>query len=309
LNTIEIHSTNECLHAVDVTASQSSEIHGHWEPALGELMAKMPVSLAIREIHRMVKFTDILAKYNGPVETILDVGCGDGSWWQSLPAKQGKIFGIDISNSVIVNAKDRMDDAALIDVSSPTIQSELQSRNWPATYDLVIGNCSLEHVPDINAALSNISYLLDSGGKFILFVPTPDWAMRGIMLSLLKKYAPRLAMTFSGAANGFFQHWHLMDANTWKIILERHGFDLEEVSVIGGKKTEWLFRFGLPFSFLSFIYKSIAGFYPVNLCSKRLVTLLTKKVFAFINEDLSASAKGDHHDEYSIEYAFNCVKK
>lgn len=272
-------------------------------------MLKMPVSLAIREIHRMVKFVDILEKCNGPLEAILDVGCGDGSWWRSLPAKPGKVFGIDISASVIVTAKGRLDDAALIDVSAPSVQSEIKLRRWPSTYDLVIGNCSLEHVPDINAALANINSLLNANGNFVLFVPTPDWALRGVTLSILKKYAPRLAMLFSGAANGFFQHWHLMDAKTWKILLEGHGFAVEESTIIGGQKTEWLFRFGLPFSFVSFLFKSLAGFYPVRFCSKSLIALLTKKVFAFIKDDLSASAKGDHHNEYAIEYAFKCVKK
>ncbi len=138
----------------------------------------------------MVKFVDILVKCNGPLETILDVGCGDGSWWRSLPAKPGKVFGIDISESVIISAKDRLDDAALIDVSAPSVQSEIKLRRWPSTYDLVIGNCSLEHVPDINAALANINSLLNANGKFVLFVPTPDWALRGVTLSILKKRTP-----------------------------------------------------------------------------------------------------------------------
>jgi hypothetical protein len=74
-------------------SSQWFEGYSQWESILNRLMQTMPVSLAVRELHRMIKFGEVMCRWDGVMETVLDVGCGDGSWWQAVPHKRGRIYG------------------------------------------------------------------------------------------------------------------------------------------------------------------------------------------------------------------------
>src|SRR5690242_9277517 len=62
-----------------------------------------PVSLAVREINRLIAFETVAGR-RGPV---LDVGCGDGFWW-TIRDDGREIYGIDISAREIAQAKQRI---------------------------------------------------------------------------------------------------------------------------------------------------------------------------------------------------------
>jgi hypothetical protein len=141
-----------------------------------------------------------------------------------------------------------------------------RERPFPGTkFGEVIGNCSLEHVPDIDAALSNLRAAAADDAQLLMFVPTPRWAYQGRMQSLLMKHSPRLAMMLSGALNGFFQHWHLYDHKVWTRLLETHGWRVREIKGLGSARSEFLFRAFMPPAFVQFLAKSVTGFYPAKL--------------------------------------------
>ncbi|HEX3758111.1 MAG TPA: class I SAM-dependent methyltransferase [Kofleriaceae bacterium] len=211
-----------------------------------------PLSLALREINRLIA-VEAVAGAAGPV---LDVGCGDGFWW-TLRGGDREIYGIDISASEIAQAQTRIR-AALSDVS--------RERPFPTTeFAEIIGNCSLEHVPDIDAALSNLRQAAAPGGRLLMFVPTPRWAYHGRMQSWLLAHAPRIAMSLSGALNGFFQHWHLYDAKVWTRLLAQNGWQVRAAYGLGSARSEFLFRAFLPPAFVEFVAKKLTGFYPSKL--------------------------------------------
>ena len=148
--------------------------------------------------------------------------------------------------------------AALTDVS--------RERPFPGTeFEEIIGNCSLEHVPDIDAALSNLRKAAAPDARLIMFVPTPKWALQGRLQSMLLKRAPRLAMALSGALNGFFQHWHLYDAKVWTRLLAQHGWRVRAVYGMGSARSEFLFRLFMPPAFGEFLIKKLVGKYPSRL--------------------------------------------
>jgi SAM-dependent methyltransferase len=211
-----------------------------------------PLSLAVREINRLVAFTAV-AGARGPV---LDVGCGDGFWW-TVREDGREVYGIDISASEIAQARDRIH-AELTDVSreAPFPQQRFAE---------IIGNCSLEHVPDIDAALSNLRRSAADNARLLMFVPTPRWAYQGNLQSALLRRAPRVAMALSGALNGFFQHWHLYDAKVWQRLLEQHGWRVKATFGLGSARSEFLFRAFMPPAFVEFVVKKLTGFYPSKL--------------------------------------------
>ncbi len=211
-----------------------------------------PLSLALREINRLAAFQAV-ASVRGPV---LDVGCGDGFWW-TVREDGREIYGIDISAREIAQARERIT-AAITDVS----------REAPFTgtrFKEIIGNCSLEHVPDIDAALLNLRKSAADDARLLMFVPTPRWALQGRMQSLLLKHAPRVAMTVSGALNGFFQHWHLYDLKVWTRLLEQNGWTVHASYGMGSQRSEFLYRLFLPQAFVEFVAKKLTGHYPSKL--------------------------------------------
>ncbi|MEO6773020.1 MAG: class I SAM-dependent methyltransferase [Kofleriaceae bacterium] len=218
-----------------------------------------PLSLSLREINRLVAFHafELRQPKHGPV---LDVGCGDGFWWtvrEDDRQKNEEVYGIDISASEIAQARERIH-AELTDVSRETPFRGVK-------FEEIIGNCSLEHVPDIDAALSNLRKAASEGARLLMFVPTPRWAYQGHTQKLLLKYAPRVAMSVSGALNGFFQHWHLYDAKVWQRLLEQNGWRVETTVGLGSARSEFLFRAFLPPAFGEFVIKKLTGFYPSRL--------------------------------------------
>lgn len=214
-----------------------------------------PLSLTLREINRLIAIESV-ATNKGPV---LDVGCGDGFWWtlRSTGTDGREIYGIDISAREIAQAKQRIT-AELTDVS--------ETVPFPDTrFEEIIGNCSLEHVPDIDAALSNLRKSAAPNGRLVMFVPTPRWAYQGRLQSWLLHKAPRLAMTISGAMNGFFQHWHLYDEKVWTRLLAQNGWKVKSVFGLGSSRSEFLFRLFMPPAYGEFLVKKLTGFYPSKL--------------------------------------------
>jgi hypothetical protein len=221
-----------------------------------------PLSLTLREINRLIAI-EAVASARRPV---LDVGCGDGFWW-TLRGDHGEVYGIDISAREIAQARTRIT-AALTDVS--------RERPFPGTqFEEIIGNCSLEHVPDIDAALSNLRRAAAPGCRLLMFVPTPRWAYQGRLQSWLLARAPRVAMSLSGALNGFFQHWHLYDSKVWTRLLAQNGWQVRAAYGLGSARSEFLFRAFLPPAFAEFVAKQVTGFYP-----SRLARFLPRAVLA-----------------------------
>jgi hypothetical protein len=120
-------------------------------------------------------------------------------------------------------------------------------------------------VPDIDAALSNLRRAAADNARLLMFVPTPRWAYQGHLQAALLRRAPRVAMAFSGAFNGFFQHWHLYDAKVWQRLLEQHGWRVKATLGLGSARSEFLFRAFMPPAFVEFVIKKVTGVYPSKL--------------------------------------------
>jgi SAM-dependent methyltransferase len=234
----------------DDVVTPSGEQIDRWIKAY---LAHAPLSLTLREINRLIAI-EAVSEGGG---TVLDVGCGDGFWWTLRDHDQREIYGIDISASEIAQAKKRIN-AALTDVS--------REQPFAGTkFDQIIGNCSLEHVPDIDAALTNLRKSAAVGARLVMFVPTPRWAYQGRLQSFLLAHAPRIAMSLAGAMNGFFQHWHLYDAKVWSRLLATHGWKVRAAYGLGSARSEFLFRLFMPPAFGEFLVKKLTGYYPSRL--------------------------------------------
>ncbi|AUS96035.1 hypothetical protein CDQ84_03020 [Clostridium thermosuccinogenes] len=97
---------------------------------------------------------------------VLELGCGNGSMWENrmekLPAGTSLVLS-DISEGMIEIVKEKFKDYSFVSTELIDIQDIPYPDN---TFDIVIANSMLYHVPDLQKAISEVYRVLKPGGKF-----------------------------------------------------------------------------------------------------------------------------------------------
>lgn len=210
-----------------------------------------PTALCIKECARL----EILKKIQ--VESpILDVGCGDGLF-AKLAFGATEVWGIDIDGK-----EGRWAQAS--QAYSQIILGDITTSKLPSSFfKTCVANCSLEHVPDIQGALSTIANSLAPGGRAYLLVPNRIWASKFMTVRILRSMFGKSAAAFlQDGIDEFFRHHHLYDENGWRDILAQSPLSLLEISPALSTATTVAFE--------AFLLPSIAGW-----ANKKLTTRWT----------------------------------
>lgn len=229
------------------------------------MLKKIPVSLAAREMTRLVA----LRKRMPESASILDVGCGDGSFWKVYPGVEKlELDGVDLSAHEILLAREA-------GVYRHLEICDISLRAPDRTYDFILGNCSLEHVPNIHKALINIRQGLKADGTLLLFVPSFGWCRSLQIVRMLALLSPRLEMAASGALDGFFQHHHCYDETAWTALVEKAGYQVVSTQGLGSPVINRTFENHLPLALIEFLYKCVCRRY----LPWRILRLLPSRAF------------------------------
>jgi SAM-dependent methyltransferase len=171
-----------------------------------------PAALCVKECARLSALRRFECK--GP---ILDVGCGDGLF-ASIAFGDVEVWGIDID-------ADEGRWAAASQAYSQVILGDVTRARLPESFFATcVANCSLEHVPRIDRALSNIAKSLRPGGRAYLFVPNKDWARDMLSYRTLAGLGlDSFAELFRSSVDTFFKHHHLHDREEWREIVNASG--------------------------------------------------------------------------------------
>lgn len=165
-------------------------------------------------------------------DRLLDLGAGDGDLWQFAPETNSG-YAVDLSWVGIARTAQRF----------PWVHGIVAiSEHLPFPdrfFNAIIAADTIEHVFDIDATLHEVRRLLAPGGKFAISVPTPQslrtWATNrflrqkpSINLGLrLFRTVVRRQLLFGRAA--FQPIDRDLTAETWRELLEGHGFSIEEM--------------------------------------------------------------------------------
>jgi ubiquinone/menaquinone biosynthesis C-methylase UbiE len=101
-------------------------------------------------------------------ERALDAGCGSGAWLFPLAGRLsnngGSVVGLDMSEGMLSDIKDEAGKYSNVELCVGNVK-DLQFAD--ESFDLVMANFMLYHVPDIHKALQELKRVLKPGGIFM----------------------------------------------------------------------------------------------------------------------------------------------
>jgi len=290
---------------VSAAASEGLRVTATMTDARGAMQALvryLPMNLAVREIMRM----RALAEYETLAMPMLDVGCGDGLFWEVLAKEliEGKakglegLVGIDINPHELDLASVRLSpvggDVRAVDISDP--EADLGAR-----FKTILANCSLEHVPALEPALRNIRDFMTPDGDLFLVVPAPRWTDTLAVKKGIGKLSARLAGMYAGLFDGFFQHHHLYPAWVWEQLLCGLGFDVT-IRGIGAPHANRLAELSYPGAVFSFSFKAVFKRYPARVTAP-IKTLWLRRLEPFLREiESGAVLQDDLESPHVVEW-------
>jgi 2-polyprenyl-3-methyl-5-hydroxy-6-metoxy-1,4-benzoquinol methylase len=126
--------------------------------------------------------------------SVLEVGCGDGFLAARLSRRVPRIVAVDVDEPVLQRAKQRFPAAPVA-----WRHGDILAMEGMGTFDAVVSNATLHHLPDTRAALACLRALLMPGGTLALVTfARPGWrhlpwalttlVLRGIAIRLRGKW-------------------------------------------------------------------------------------------------------------------------
>ncbi len=155
---------------------------------------------------------------------VLDIGCGDGHFasiaYQRLPID----VGIDVMKRDLPEAAARPGVYRVVMFASAT---DLPFDD--ASFNTVVSNCVIEHIPNNAAVLREISRVLRPGGVFATTLPSehyPDFLLGST--TFRKMRLPSLGEAYGRFFNRISYHYHVYPPEEWRRRLEAVGFAVEQ---------------------------------------------------------------------------------
>src|SRR3954466_4733349 len=175
----------------------------HYDDELWELVPEEPGPPPAH----VAEFVGALA----PSDRALDLGVGDGRLATMIRAAQ--LVGADVSQVALARARTRLPDAELVlvepDEPLPFADNE---------FDLVTCIETLEHIRDVQLALSEIRRVLRPGGRLALTTPA----------------ASRFRVLFRGIEHPYSPHVRAFSRRGLRTVLETMGFQIISLEVRKG---------------------------------------------------------------------------
>ena len=149
-------------------------------------------------------------------QPVLDLGCGDGHFAQTVLGRMD--VGIDIDPANIAEAQQRHVYRGLVQASATAVPFADHS------FASLVSDCVIEHIPDIASVFREAARLLRPGGLFIFSVPTDRLNPSMFTPTLLNALgATGLAGKYMDWFTRMQVHYHMYSPDEWQKHAEEAG--------------------------------------------------------------------------------------
>jgi SAM-dependent methyltransferase len=156
------------------------------------------------------------------VDPVLDIGTGDGHFARIAYDRPIDV-GIDVRPDELAEARDRRPVVyrTVLQASATTLPFADRA------FGTVISNCVIEHIADVDAALSEVARVLRPGGTFATTLPSQHFGEFLLGSTVLRRLgARRLADAYGSFFNRISYHYHVDPPETWTERLDAVGLDV-----------------------------------------------------------------------------------
>ena len=160
-----------------------------------------------------------LAHYGLPEGLGLDLGCGDGILTNILFSETGprQLVGID-PDPLEVEAARKFSFYQRLHVAPGNSIPEADG-----TFDFILSNSVLEHIPNLEPTIAEASRVLRSGGKFLFTVPAPPFHdnLSGPLMPNVSR------ASYLETLDRRIAHFNYLSSSQWKDMVEAHGMKVD----------------------------------------------------------------------------------
>jgi SAM-dependent methyltransferase len=179
----------------------------HWNPKTYNKHTAFVSQLALPVV-------DLLDPKEG--ESILDVGCGEGTLAIEIERRGAKVIGVDMSPQMVAEAKNSGIEAYVGSVTDLPYEE---------AFDAVFSNATLHWVKDARCAVQNIAKALKSSGRFVCEFGGEGNAYH-VVSAMQEVFAKHPGF-------GVFENpWYFPSVEEYKSLLEAEGFRVEYIEHI-----------------------------------------------------------------------------
>ena len=157
--------------------------------------------------------------------TVLDVGCGNGHLLYQLRARYTKLIGLEFSAHRLEQAKLNLAGCDFV----PLLGSAEDMRMVESSsVDCVVSADTIEHIPDVYAAASELFRVLRIGGRLVINTPNIAFLKKRALL-LLGRF-PSTSQRNEGLGSDILfdgGHLHYFTYRSLSLLLTRAGFEID----------------------------------------------------------------------------------
>lgn len=150
---------------------------------------------------------------------MLDFGCGDGMFTESIFGKQPGVYGCDIATAELPAAR-----VSGVYTEGVEFADGHALPYATGTFGSVYSNSVVEHIPDPENVLPELARVLRPGGKLILTVPSDQF--RGLLHGVKTAASKEAARAYSDMIDKRFAHHHYHTADEWRVLFAAVGITL-----------------------------------------------------------------------------------
>lgn len=215
---------------------------------LTSYILEAPLALAVERSAECTLFAQQHFK-----EPILDLGCGDGTFAKVLFSQQIDA-GVDINPMELRKAHESGQYRELLCTSAATIDKPDKS------YQTIMSNSVLEHIPDLDGVLLEARRLLKDEGRLLVTIPTDRFETYTLIHQILIAcHLHQLAKQYRLRFNRFWKHYHCYSIAQWRAIFQRCGLEVVAYQEYNSKKHCLINDALVPLSIGSCIIKRLAN--------------------------------------------------